>query len=440
MLNKYSKHLLISLSLVSLGSCKDKNTEIDPIEVSPSAALDTYPASLATDWQDLSIQLIKSTDGYAPPVAARALAYINLALYESTVYGTANKSLAGQLAHIKTLPISDKKLEYNWGIAGNAATYFLVKNLFSNTSTTNFQKIEALRTSIETSLRGTSSAEIIGRSAEYGTEVAEAIWNYSKTDNGHEAFKNIFPKYVLPEGLGTWKPVGTQKALLPYWLYNTSFVEKNSITDPAEPISFSYNSSSAFFKEAKEIYNISKNLTADQRAIALFFTDGAGSVTPPGHHMNVATEVLKLKKSSLSVAAETYVKMGLAINDALIACWRCKYYFNTIRPITYIRETIDTAWTPIVSTPPFPEYTSGHSSGAGAAAEILKSQFGENTTFVDNTYAGIYPNRSYSSFTAYADETSNSRLYGGIHFRQGCEEGVKNGRNIAKNVLLLEFR
>jgi hypothetical protein len=440
MLNKYSKHLFIGLSLVYLGGCKDKNTEIDPIEVSPSATLDTYPANLATDWQDLSIQLIKSTNGYVPPVAARALAYINLALYESTVCGTANKSLAGQLTHIKMLPIPDKKLEYNWGIAGNTATYFLVKSIFSNTSTANFQKIEALRTSFETSLKGTNSAEIVERSAIYGTEVAEAIWNYSKTDNGHEAFKNIFPTYVLPEGLGIWEPVGTQKALLPYWLYNTSFVKENSITDPPKPISFSYNSSSAFFKEAKGVYDISKKLTAEQRAIALFFADGAGSVTPPGHHMNVATEVLKLKKSSLSIAAETYVKMGLAINDAFIACWRCKYRFNTIRPITYIRETIDNTWTPIIDTPPFPEYTSGHSSGAGAAAEILKSQFGENTAFVDNTYAGVYPNRSYSNFTAYADETSNSRLYGGIHFRQGCEEGVRNGRNIAKNVLLLKFR
>ncbi|MFB0944977.1 MAG: vanadium-dependent haloperoxidase [Spirosomataceae bacterium] len=440
MLNRYLKHLLTGLSLVYLSSCKDKNAEIDPVEVSPSAALNTYPASLATDWQDLSLQLIKSTNGYVPPVAARALAYINLGLYESTVYGTANKSLAGQLTHIETLPIPDIKLEYNWGLAGNAATYYLVKNLFSGTSIANFQKIETLRATYEVSLKSSGSTETIERSVKYGTEVAEAVWNYSKTDNGHEAFKNVFPTYALPEGLGIWKPVGTQKALLPYWSRNTSFIKGNSTTDPPKPIPFSYNSSSAFFKEAREVYDMSKKLTAEQRAIALFFADGAGSVTPPGHHMNVATEVLKLKESSLSVASETYVKMGLAINDAFIACWRCKYRFNTIRPITYIRETIDNNWTPIVGTPPFPEYTSGHSSGAGAAAEILKAQFGENTTFIDNTYAGVYPNRSYSNFTAYADETSNSRLYGGIHFRQGCEEGVRNGRQIAKNVLSLEFK
>jgi hypothetical protein len=440
MLNKYSKHLLIGLALVYLGSCKDKNTEIDPIEVSPSAALDTYSASLATDWQDLHLQLIKSTSGFVPPIAARSLAYANLALYESSVHGTTNQSLVEQIELINELPKPDKSIEYNWGIAANAAQRSIIKNLFSSTSVANLAKIDALHLKFRDNLKANATPMIFERSEEFGNAIADAIWEYSKKDNGHDAYENVFPDFILPVGLGAWKPVKNQKAMLPAWAKNTSLIKTNAATDPSSPIPFSYNSGSAFFKEAKEIYDMSKKLTAEQRAIALFFADGAGSVTPPGHHMNVATEVLKQKKSSLSFAAETYVKIGLAINDAFIACWRCKYRFNTIRPITYIRETIDNTWTPIVSTPPFPEYTSGHSSGAGAAAEILKAQFGENTTFVDNTYAGVYPNRSYSNFTAYADETSNSRLYGGIHFRQGCEEGVKNGRNIAKNVLSLKFK
>lgn len=437
-MKKYLLPATLGFCLLLMNSCKDDETVIDPVEL--SAKLDTYPTALATDWQDLSLQLIKSTDGYVPPIAARMFAYLNLGFYESTVHGTENKSLAGQLSHIKTLPVPDKMLEYNWALAGNASNYYLAKNLFSSTSAANLQKIESLRLSYETSLKGINSTETTERSIKYGTDVAEAIWDYSKADNGHEAFKNVFPDFILPVSLGAWIPVGSQRALLPYWSRNTSFVQKNTTIDPPAPHTFSYNSSSVFFKEAKEVYEMSKKLTADQRAIALFFADGAGSVTPPGHHMNVATEVIKQKKSTLAFAAETYAKMGLAINDAFIACWRCKYRFNTIRPITYIRETIDKNWTPIVGTPPFPEYTSGHSSGAGAAAEVLKAQFGENTPFVDNTYAGVYPSRNYSNFSDYANETSNSRLYGGIHFRQGCEEGVLNGRRIAQNVLSLNFR
>lgn len=439
MKSKFSK-LCLLLVFVYITGCKKDDEAISPTETSLSATLDAYPAALATGWQDLHLQLIKTTSGYVPPVAARSLAFVNLGLYESTVYGTKNKSLVGQIALIKELPKPDDKLEYNWGLAANAAQYVLLKNLFSTTSAENVQKIEALRLKFETDLTKNTSMEIAARSSKFGTDIAEAIFNYSKTDNGHEAFKNPFPTYGIPQGLGAWKPVGTQKALLPNWPNNVSLVKINATTDPPQPLAFSYQESSAFFKEAKEIYDMSKSLTADQKAIATFWADGGGTVTPPGHHINIATIVLKQKNSSLSFVAETYVKVGLALNDAFIACWRCKYHFNTIRPITYIQETIEKNWTPLVATPPFPEYTSGHSSGAGAAAEVLKAQFGETTSFTDNTHEGTFPNRKFTSFTAYADESSNSRLYGGIHFRRGCEEGVKNGRRIAQNVLNLPFK
>lgn len=426
-------YIIIALYLV--GCQKDKSIEAESPVVSPS--LNTYPTSLATDWQDLHLQLIKTTDGYVPPIAARSLAYINLGLYESTVYGTDKMSLAGKISLAKELPKPAPNLMYNWGIAANAAQYILIKNFFATTSAANLEKVEGLYAKFNTIFKDGENNVIIDRSTEYGTAVANAIWNYSKTDRGHEAFKDVFPTFNIPQGLGMWKPVNNQKALLPQWSQNESLVRANVTTDPPPPFKFSYNSSSDFFKEAKEIYDMSKKLTEDQKAIAIFFADGSGTITPPGHHMNIATEVIKQKNTPLSLAAETYVKMGIAQNDAFIACWRCKYRYNLLRPITYIRETIDKTWTPLVATPPFPEYTSGHSSGAGAAAEILKAQFGENTSFTDNTYTGIYPSREYKNFTDYANETSNSRLYGGIHYRRGCEEGVINGRDIAKNVLKL---
>ena len=114
-------------------------------------------------------------------------------------------------------------------------------------------------------------------------------------------------------------------------------------------------------------------------------------------------------------------KVSLAVNDAFVSCWRCKYAYNLMRPQTYIRQSIDPTWSPMIGTPPFPEYTSGHSSGSGAASEALTTIFGDNYAFTDNTHTGKFPDRSFKSFYEYANEATLSRLYGGIHYRQGNE-------------------
>jgi membrane-associated phospholipid phosphatase len=184
------------------------------------------------------------------------------------------------------------------------------------------------------------------------------------------------------------------------------------------------------------------NLTDEQRAIALFWADDPSvTATPPGHSVSIATQVLRAVDGGLDTAAETYAKVGMAVADAFIACWNTKYSYNLVRPVTYIQAFIDADWLPILVTPPFPEYTSGHSAQSGAAAQVLTDLFGRRFAFVDRTHEdrGL-PARSFVSFFQAAGEAAISRLYGGIHYRPAIVRGLEQGRCVGQAVSALEFR
>ena len=163
--------------------------------------------------------------------------------------------------------------------------------------------------------------------------------------------------------------------------------------------------------------------------------------------MSILTQVLRDTGASLELAAEAFARLGIAVADAFIACWRVKFQHNLLRPITYIRGAIDPAWGdpsgahPLpLTTPPFPEYTSGHSVQSAAAAVVLTDLLGARP-FTDHTHDGRgLPSRSFASFSAAADEAGISRLYGGIHFRSAIERGLEQGRAIGAQVSALPLR
>jgi hypothetical protein len=190
------------------------------------------------------------------------------------------------------------------------------------------------------------------------------------------------------------------------------------------------------------VYGTVNNLTDEQRAIAFFWADDPGATaTPPGHSISITTQVLRQMGAGLDIAAETYAKVGMAVADAFIGCWDTKYRYNLLRPVTYIQRFIDADWLPLLVTPPFPEYTSGHSAQSGAAAEMLTDLFGPDFPFVDRTHEsrGLQP-RAFNSFFEAADEAAISRLYGGIHFRPAIVRGLVQGRCVGRAVNELEFR
>jgi hypothetical protein len=252
-------------------------------------------------------------------------------------------------------------------------------------------------------------------------------------------------EYAVSSDAGAWQPTAPKfaDALLPNWGNNRPFAlaagDECEIT-PA--LTYSEEKDSAFYNEGLEVYTTSQTLTDEQRDIALFWSDDPGkTATPPGHWLSISNQLVSEQGYSLDHAAEAYAKLGIAVADSFIGCWNAKYDYNVLRPITYIQSTLDGNWQPLLNTPPFPEYPSGHSVQSAAAAVVLTEMFGEDFAFTDHTHdAHGLPARSFASFTEAADEAAVSRLYGGIHFRAAIENGLDQGRCIGEKVVRLEFR
>ena len=190
------------------------------------------------------------------------------------------------------------------------------------------------------------------------------------------------------------------------------------------------------------MYRAVNELTPEQEAIARFWSDDPGTTpTPSGHSISITTQVLRRERASLAKAAETYARLGMAVSDAFVACWHEKYRYNLLRPVTYIRALIDGDWLPVLVTPPFPEYPSGHSVQSGAAFQVLTDLFGRRYSFVDHTHdeRGL-ASRRFRSFSEAAEEAAFSRLYGGIHFRAAIENGVAQGKRIGRAANALSLR
>jgi hypothetical protein len=195
-------------------------------------------------------------------------------------------------------------------------------------------------------------------------------------------------------------------------------------------------------QEAQEVLEVDRTLTEEQEAIARFWSDDPMlSPTPPGHWIFIAADVLEEQDAPLDRRVEVMAKLSVAMADAFIGCWHEKFRWNLLRPVTVIRAHLDPGFEPLLITPPFPEYPSGHSTQSGAAAEVLTDLFGEGFAFTDRTHEddGL-PARSFPSFRAAAEEAALSRLYGGIHFRSAIEQGLEQGRCIGAHAAALRTR
>jgi PAP2 superfamily len=291
-------------------------------------------------------------------------------------------------------------------------------------------------------VRGALPPGVVERSNRRGVEVAAAVLEWAKGDGGHEGYLRNFPaSYVPPVGPGLWVPTppGFLPALQPFWGRNRCLALEGAADCP--PGAHPPYPGSRFHAEALEVYETVNALTPEQETIARFWSDDPGATaTPPGHSVSIATQVLRREGASLAAAAETYAKVGIAVCDAFVACWHQKFVYNLLRPVTYLRR-LDPDWLPVLVTPPFPEYPSGHSVQSGAAYQVLTDLFGDNYSFLDDTHnaRGFAP-RGFGSFLEAAAEAAISRLYGGIHFRAAIERGLVQGRCIGQAVSALPLR
>lgn len=414
-----------------------------------------YSSALVTDWFSLALQLTQQTPGFSPPVAARALAYLSLALYESVVPGMANhRSLAGQLNELSSLPWAQPDETLHWPTVANAAMATMTRMMYSNASADNKARIDLLERNMVLQHAqdfdpATLTPEIRNRSDTFGRLMAMALMTWARTDGGHEAWgppRRGIPHYVPPSGEGQWSatPPAYAPALLPRWGSNRPFaLTSGQDCPPPTPPAYDEGKDSAFHRDALEVYRISRQATQEQRQVALYWADDPGKTpTPAGHWAFIANDLLRARKASLADAARTMAQLNMAMADAFIAAWSAKYQFSLLRPVTYVQLTIDSNWVPtMMDTPPFPEYPSAHSVQSSAAAGVLEQVFGATTRFTDNTHndRGWGP-RDFTSFRAAADEAARSRLFAGIHFGFGITGGQAQGRCVAQKVLALELR
>lgn len=440
--------LCLAALCASLSAAFAQSPAAAPAAATPSA--DAYSAEVATEWFGLALLLTQQTPGMSPPVAARALAYLSLALYESVAPGMPDpRSLAGQLNELQSLPWAQPDEPLHWPTVANTAMASMTRMMFPHATAENKARIDLLERSLPQKLARDFdpqrvNAEVRTRSETFGKLMAMALMTWARTDGGHEAWgplRRDQANYVPPSGAGQWSPTppAYAPALLPWWGSVRPFALPAADACPAPaPPAYSEEAGSAFQRETAEVHRISQAATQEQRQVSLYWADDPlKTPTPAGHWSFITTDQLRTGKASLARAARVYARLHLAMADAFIATWKTKYSVNLLRPVTAVQLTIDSQWVPtLMHTPPFPEYPSGHSVLSSAAARVLEHEFGSNTRFTDNTHndRGWGP-RSFASFRAAADEAAVSRLYAGIHFRSGIEGGKVQGRCVAERVI-----
>jgi len=416
------------------------------LSFSPAHAAD--PQQVLTQWYRLVLELVRHTPTYSPPVASRSFAYIGITVWEVTASGTRGlQSLSGQL---NAMPAPPTRAEgsHDEAVVLQAALSAAAHAFFGNTGPTGQRAIEAMARKQREIVVAGLAPDVVARSEAYGKAVAAHVVAWSAGDGGAAVENMGFPyEYALQEGPASWVPTSAirqqQLPLLPGWGKNRPLAMPSGASCPLPPPpEYSEDPASAFYAEAKEVLDVTVGLTDEQRLIARFWSDDPMlSPTPPGHWISIAMQILARDKAGIVPSAEILARLGIAVSDSFIACWDSKFQYDLLRPVTYIRRMMDPAFQPLLITPPFPEYPSGHSTQSGAAAAVLTEFFGQDFAFTDATHVddGL-PARDYPSFNAAASEAALSRLYGGIHFRAAIDRGLDQGRCIGAYVTALKMR
>ncbi len=386
-------------------------------------------------------------DIFSPPQASRVYAYASIAAYEAIRPGyPAQRTLAGQLNGLTPLPGPEPGAEYYLPLSSIHAFMIVSRAL-----TFSRERVDSMRTALEGQIRRTGiPTAVFERSTAYGDTVAQHILAWAAQD--HYLETRGYPKYTVTSERGRWRPTppAYMDAVEPHWGELRPFVMDSSgqLRPPPAP-RFDMTPGSPFFRDAKEVFETGKRVTDAQRQIVFAWDDNpyvmhvqghtmfaTKKVTPGGHWMGITASAARQAGVDFMRSAEAYARTAIALADGFISCWEEKYRSNLIRPETVINTYLDERWQPLLQTPPFPEYTSGHSVISAAAATVLTDEFGDGFAFVDSveTEFGL-PARSFASFKEAAAEAAISRLYGGIHFRRAIEQGAVEGRRVGELVL-----
>jgi membrane-associated phospholipid phosphatase len=385
-------------------------------------------------------------DIMSPPQAARVYAYASVAAYEVLRHGdTTYRTLAGQLNGLAPLPAPARVSGVSLQLAGVHA-YMVVGRALTFSQA----RMDTLRAAMDTRLRMGLDAAVADRSIAYGDTIAARVLAWAGADRFKQ--RSGLPKYSVTRETGRWVPTppAYMDAVEPNWGTLRSFVmDTANQFRPAPPLPFDTAKTSAFYRQMREVYDVARSLTPEQRAIAAFWDCNpfvmhvqghtmfaTKKLSPGGHWMGIARAASLQSNADIHRAAEAYAMTAIALADGFLSVWAEKYRSNLVRPETMINTYVDESWQPLLQTPPFPEYTSGHSGISTAASVVLTHIFGDSVAFTDSTEVQYgLPVRTFTSFTAAAREASISRLYGGIHYRRAIDEGQMQGRKVGELVL-----
>ena len=389
-----------------------------------------------------SLSKIMMHDVVNPPAAARYYAYCMLGAYEIlSQQDTTLTALPNLLKQYKRTVISAKPATYDRRIAA----IYCIMETGRLMLPSGYRLQEEEEQFITEQQKAKVNRAILDSSVAVASYMAARIVDYAKTDRYGKLSAQL--RYTPVKGEGYWYPTppAYMEAVEPNWkTVRPLMMDSCNQFLSKPPVAFSKDSSSEFYRLAKEVYDISLHPDPEQLNIASFWdcnpfvvatsghmSIGFKKISPGGHWMNIAA--IAAQKARLNFTATITVQMltGITIMDAFISCWDEKYRSNRIRPETYINRYINIKWQPLLQTPPFPEYTSGHSVVSTATAEVLTYLLGDKFMFTDNSEDLFeIPARSFSSFRNAASEAAISRLYGGIHYRDAIENGQQQGRDV----------
>lgn len=389
-------------------------------------------------------------DIFSPPVASRIYAYPILTAYEILQQG--NKEYISLNGQIKDFPeISAKPENENVNLEIAALVGFMDigrKLIFSE------EMMGMYRDSLY-AVWESANSEVFEISRDYGLKVAAEIAAWIDSDKYRET--RTMPKFsVNLDEEWRWQPTPPDymDGIEPHWRYIRTFtLDSASQFKPIPHPEFSLEKGSRFYDELMEVYNVgirehAVGDSAEEVIVARFWDCNPyvsvrrghmmfaiKKITPGAHWIGICKIACKKNNLNLMETVSTYVYTSVAIFDAFISCWDEKYRSVLIRPETLINKYIDENWEPILQTPPFPEYPSGHSVVSGAASVALTHFIGENFAFDDDTEIPYgLPVRHFDSFFQASKEAAVSRMYGGIHYRAAIENGLEQGLEVGKFV------
>lgn len=429
---------LVLLLIVFVACTEDITNPPDPEPVlSPPAS--GFDAGYPVEWMGLMYDIVV-LEVIPAPICSRLYGYCGIAIYESVFNGIpGHQSLAGQLKDMPPMPTQENEI-YDWPSVLAATIKIVSSNILYQPQQVSLDMINNLYEEQIEQRKNDIDTVIVSRSISFGEQIGNKIIEWSNSDKFLET--RSWP-YIPPSRVGHpeyWEPTEPgQEALEPFLDKQRPFclTSQNQCAVPLE-IAFDTIPGTPFYQEGYEVLDKSRNLTYDEKQIALFWEDKLGTGRPPGHWVSITNNMVARFSLNLEEAAKIYALTGATIRDAFISAWEAKYRVNLLRPKTYIRDFLgEPDWDELVPTPPFPEYPSGHSVVSGAISKILTLWFGDNIAYTDSTHGNVpgLRNRNYNSFYEAAQEAAWSRLYGGIHYRSAILNGIQQGTSVADVIL-----